>query len=50
MTDTTEPAKTGTREPFKEMRIVKFNGNEDEWPRWSKTYGCLKSKKVCQHC
>ena len=30
MTDTTEPVRINTREPFKEMRIVKFNKNEDE--------------------
>ena len=24
------------RELIKEMRIVKFNGSEDEWLRWSK--------------
>ena len=36
MIDTIEPVKVDTREPFKEMRIVEFNGNEDEWSRWSK--------------
>ena len=30
MTDTTVPVRINTREPFKEMRIVKFSGNEDE--------------------
>ena len=44
MTDTSEPVKTNTREPFKEMRIVKFNGNEDEWSRWSKKF--MASAKV----
>ena len=45
MTDTTKPIRINTREPFKEMRIVKFSGNEDEWPKWSKKFMAVAKLK-----
>ena len=29
---------TNACKPFKEMRIAEFNGNKDEWARWSKKF------------
>ena len=34
----TEPVRSDTRNPFKEMRIVDFSGNVDEWSKWSKKF------------
>ena len=48
MTDTTEPVRIDTREPFKEMRIVEFNGNEDDWARWSKKFMAVSKVKSLQ--
>ena len=45
MTDTTVPVRIDTKEPFKEMRIVKFSGNEDEWPKWSKKFMAVTKLK-----
>ena len=42
-----EPVRSDTRDPFKEMRIVEFNGNENEWPMWSKKFmATTKVKKL----
>ena len=38
MTDTTVSVRIDTKEPFKEMRIVEFSGNEDEWPKWPEKF------------
>ena len=32
-------------DPFKEMRIVKFNCQESEWPRWSKKFMAVAKVK-----
>ena len=45
MTDTPVPVRIDTKEPFKEMRIVEFSGNEDEWPKWSKKFMAVTKLK-----
>ena len=40
---------TNARESFKEMRIVEFNGNKDEWPRWSKKIMSVAKIKKFSH-
>ena len=34
----TEQVRSGTSDPFKEIRIVSFSGNADDWPKWSKRF------------
>ena len=34
----TEPVKSDTSDPFKEIRIVNFSGNVDDWSKWSKKF------------
>ena len=34
----TEPIRSDTSDPFKEIRIVNFSGNVDDWPKWSKKF------------
>ena len=46
MTDTTVPDRIDTRELFKEMRIVKFSENEDEWPKLSKNFMAVAKVKM----
>ena len=45
----TEPYRTENKDPFKdtfkEMRIVKFNGKESEWPRWPKKFMAVAKVK-----
>ena len=45
----TDPYRSETKDPFKdtfkEMRIVKFNGQESEWPRWSKKFMAVAKVK-----
>ena len=40
----TEPVRSDTSDPFKEIRIVSFSGNVDDWPKWSKK--CMAAAKV----
>ena len=32
-----------------DMKIVKFNGNKDEWPRWSKKFMSVAKIKKFSH-
>ena len=41
----TEPVRCDTRDPFKEMRIVDFSRNVDEWPKWSKKFMAIAKVK-----
>ena len=42
----TEPVRSDTSDPFKEIRIVSFSGNVDDWPKWSKKFmAAAKVKK-----
>ena len=34
----TEPVRSDTSDPLKEIRIVNFSGNMDDWPKWSKKF------------
>ena len=45
MTDTTETVKKEISDPFKEFRIVSFNGNVDDWPKWSKKFMAVAKLK-----
>ena len=38
MTETTETSRKVISDPFKEFRIVGFNGSVDDWPKWSKKF------------
>ena len=38
MTDATETTRKVISDPFKEFRIVGFNGSVDDWPKWSKKF------------
>ena len=38
MTDATETVRKEISDPFKEFRIVSFNGSVDDWPKWSKKF------------
>ena len=44
-----EPYRSETKDPFKEtfkeMRIVKYNGKESEWPKWSKKFMAVAKVK-----
>ena len=42
----TEPVRSDTSDPFKEIRIVNFSGKVDDWPKWSKKFmAAAKVKK-----
>ena len=42
----TEQVRSDTSDPFKEIRIVSFSGNADDWPKWSKKFmAAAKLKK-----
>ena len=42
----TESVRSETSDPFKEIRIVSFSGNVDDWPKWSKKFmAAAKLKK-----
>ena len=42
----TEQVRSDTSDPFKEIRIVSFSGNVDDWPKWSKKFmAAAKMKK-----
>ena len=44
----TERVRSDTSNPFKEIRIVNFSGNVDDWPKWSKKFmAAAKVKKNC---
>ena len=34
----TEQVRSDTSDPFKEIKIVSFSGNVDDWPKWSKKF------------
>ena len=41
MTDVTvrtDTDKKGIADPFKELKIVAFSGNAEDWPKWSKKF------------
>ena len=42
----TQPVRSDNRDRFKEIRIVKFSGNENEWPRWSKNFIAVAKVKT----
>ena len=42
----TEQVRSDTSDPLKEIRIVSFSGNMDDWPKWSKKFmAAAKVKK-----
>ena len=45
MTDATETVRKEISDPFKEFRIVSFNGNVDDWPKWSKKFMAVAKLK-----
>ena len=47
-TERTETSKKGISDPFKEFKIVGFNGSVEDWPKWSKKF--ITAGKVEQIC
>ena len=45
MTDTTETVRKEISDLFKDFRIVSFNGNVDDWPKWSKKFMAVAKLK-----